>query len=163
MADIIFNIQKVEVSDDGATWVDLGATKGGGRFSQSVDNVEIRDDHHGDPVAILPRSANRTLNITLLDAKPENLALAFAGEVVNDASGNPIGASIPSLPTGVEKQVKITTQPVNGVQYEITIKRGRITGNSEISFTADDASGIPLEVKILSPTDGSNPVEIKKV
>jgi len=67
----------------------------------------------------------------------------------------------------VERKLKITTKPVNNTYYEITIERGLVTGESELSMTPDDASGIPLNVKVLTPSSDSEgeplePVTIEK-
>jgi len=70
--------------------------------------------------------------------------------------------TIPSLVTGVEKQVKITTRKVNNIQYEIKIPRALIKGNSTITFSNDDASSIPIEITVLTPASG-NPVTITKL
>ena len=156
MANLMFNIAKIEVSDDGTTWQDLGATQGGGRITQDVQEVEIQSDQNADPEAIISIRAPKTISVNLLDASPENLALAFGGTV----SGNVV--SIPNIVSGVEKQVKITTQPVNGVSFEILVARGKITGRSEINLNADNAAVIPLEIKVLSPESG-DPVTITKL
>ena len=164
MAELLFNISKVEVSDNGTDWQDLGATKGGGEFAQSPEIVEIRDDQHGDPIALITKAAGRTLKINLLNASYDNLALAFGGNVVIDeTTQEPLKVELPNLPGGVEKQVRITTQPVNGVFFQILIKRAKITGNSTISLSDGDATAIPLDIKVLATTDGSAPVEITKV
>lgn len=156
MADLMFNIEKIEVSDDGTTWTDLGATKGGGRITQDVQEVEIQSDQNADPEAIVAIRAPKTISVKLLNASPENLALAFGGTV----AGNIV--SIPNVLTGVEKQVRITTQPVNGVSFEILVARGKITGRSEINLNADNATVIPLEIKVLTPQTG-DPVTITKL
>lgn len=156
MADLLFNVSKVEISEDGSTWTDLGVTQGGARFTQDITETEIESDQNTDPEAVITVKAPKTLTLNLLDAKPENLALAFGGTVNGDA------VEIPKLVTGVEKQIRITTQPVAGVSFEITIPRAKITGRSEINLTKDNAATLPLEVKVLAPTTGA-PVTITKV
>lgn len=155
MADLMFSISKVEVSDNGTTWTDLGATKGGGRFTQDIETVEIQSDQASDPEAIIPVRAPKTISLNLYDAKPENLALAFGGTV----SGSDV--NIPSLVTGVTKQLKITTRAVNGVYFEILVQKAFITGRSEISLDARDSTAIPLEIRVLVPSSGA-PVKITK-
>lgn len=157
MAAFLFNVAKVEVSDDGTTWTDLGATKGGVSLNQSVETVEIYSDQSADPVEILVKKAPKNLNLNLLDASPSNLALAFGGTVAGSV------VSIPKLPTGATKQIKITTQDVGGVHFEILIKKGRITGESEINLTDSDATTVPLKIRVLEPDDQSDPVEITQV
>lgn len=157
MADLIFSISKIEIADVGGnTWTDLGVTKGGGRFVQDIEEVEIQSDQNSDPEAVVSIRAPKTVSVNLLDAKPENIALAFGGTV----SGNAV--NIPAIVNGVVKQVKITTKPINGVKYEILIARGKITGRSEITLDSRDATAIPLEIRVLSPATG-NPVTITKV
>jgi len=157
MADIMFSIFKVEWWDTSGTpgWRSLGVTKGGATFSQTIDKLDIKSDQSSDPVAKVVVRAPKTLRLNLLDASLDNLALAFGG--TKDGST----VKIPSLIPGVERKLKITTKPVNNTYYEITIERGLVTGESELSMTPDDASGIPLNVKVLTPSSGS-PVTIEK-
>ena len=159
MADIMFSIFKVEWWDTSGTpeWRSLGVTKGGATFSQTIDKLDIKSDQSSDPVAKVVLRAPKTLKLNLLDATPDNLALAFGGTVNADG----VTVEIPSLVTGVERAIKITTKTVNGTYYEIVIKRGFITGAAELSMTDMDASSIPLDVKILKPTSGA-PVTIEK-
>jgi len=159
MTDLMFSITSVKLSlDGGNTWpTDLGVTKGGATFSQTIDKLDIKSDQSSDPVAKVVLRAPKTLKLNLLDATPDNLALAFGGTVNVDG----VTVEIPSLVTGVECAIKITTKAVNGTYYEIVIKRGFITGAAELSMTDGDASSIPLDVKILKPTSGA-PVTIEK-
>jgi len=154
MADIMFSILKVEWWDT-SEWRSLGVTKGGATFSQTIDKLDIKSDQSSDPVAKVVVRAPKTLRLNLLDASLDNLALAFGG--TKDGST----VKIPSLIPGVERKLKITTKPVNNTYYEITIERGLVTGESELSMTSDDASAIPLNVKVLTPSSGS-PVTIEK-
>lgn len=164
MADLMFNISKVEVSDDGTVWTDLGATNGGATFSQSIETQEIYSDQSADPVEIMIRRAPKTVRVNLLNASADNLALAFAGTASDtDADSVNDKVTIPKLPSGITKQVKITTQSLNGYHYEILIKKGKITGESEISLSNNDATTIPLNIQVLEPDDASDPVEISKV
>ena len=160
MANLIFSIESVkldEVGKSNPTWaIDLGVTKGGGSFTQDVTSLEIMSDQASDPEAIIATQATKTITLNLLDATPSNLALAFGGS----AAGSVV--TIPSLVTGVEKQVKITTRKVNNIQYEIKIPRALIKGNSTITFSNDDASSIPIEITVLTPASG-NPVTITKL
>ncbi len=164
MAGLIFSIEKVLIDDvntTGTGWtdaVDLGVTKGGGSFTQDVTSLEIMSDQASDPEAIVATQATKTITLNLLDATPSNLALAFGG-AVDAVDTNKV--TIPSLVTGTEKAVKITTRKVNNVQYEIEIPRALIKGNSTITFSNDDASSIPIEITVLTPTSGS-PVTITK-
>jgi len=155
MPSLLFGISKVEISEDGTTWTDLGATKGGVEFTQDIEEREIMSDQSTDPVAVITTRAPKTLTINLLDATPNNLALAFGGTV----SSNTV--TIPAIVTGVEKQIKITTQQINNEKYVITIKRAKITGKSSIRLNSDDAATVPLDVKVLAPTTG-DPVTIEK-
>lgn len=154
-ATIAFGVEKVEVSDNGTTWTDLGATKGGVELTQDPDELEITSDQNSDPEAVIVKSARKTLTINLLNATPENLALAFGGTVSSDT------VNIPALVTGIEKQIRITTKAVGGYKFVITIARGKISGRSSIRLTNEDAVTIPLEVKILTPQSGS-PVTITR-
>lgn len=157
MADIMFSIFKVEWWDTSGTpqWRSLGVTKGGATFTQSIEKLDITNDQSGVPITKVVVRAPKTLRLNLLDASLDNLALAFGG--TKDGST----VKIPSLLPGVERKLKITTKPVNNTYYEITIERGLVTGESELSMTSDDASGIPLNVKVLTPSSGS-PVTIEK-
>lgn len=159
MADLMFSITSVKLSTDGGTtWsTDLGVTKGGATFSQTIDKLDIKSDQNTDPVAKVVLRAPKTLKLNLLDASPSNLALAFGGTVNVDG----VTVEIPSLVTGVERAIKITTKAVNNTYYEIIIKRGFITGAAELSMNDGDASAIPLDVKILKPTSGAS-VTIEK-
>lgn len=156
LASLVFNVNKVEVSDDGTTWVDVGATKGGATFTQGIETLDINDDQNSDPQASIPMSAPKTVKLNLLDAKPSNIALAFNGTVASNT------VSIPAVVTGVVKQVKITTQAVNSSQYEVLIKKGFITGESEIPLSNSDAVVIPITVEVLDSGDGY-PVVITKL
>lgn len=155
-ANLVFNVNKVEVSDDGTTWVDVGATKGGATFTQSINSVDIMDDQNSDPQASISVSAPKTVKLNLLDAKPSNIALAFNGTV------NANLVSIPAVVTGVVKQVRITTQPTNTAQYQVLIKKGFITGESEIALSNTDATVIGLTVEVMDSGDGY-PVTITKL
>lgn len=155
MPSLLFGISKVEISEDGTTWTDLGITKGGVEFTQDIEEREIMSDQSTDPVAVITVRAPKSLTINLLDATPSNLALAFGGTVSNNI------VTIPALVTGVEKQIRITTQPINNEKYVITIKKAKITGKSTIRLNSDDATVIPLDVKVLAPTSGA-PVTIEK-
>ena len=157
MADIMFSIFKVEWWDTSGTpqWRSLGVTKGGATFTQSIEKLDITNDQSGVPITKVVVRAPKTLRLNLLDASLDNLALAFGG--TKDGST----VKIPSLISGVERKLKITTKPVNNTYYEITIERGLVTGESELSMTSDDASSIPLNVKVLTPTAGA-PVTIEK-
>ncbi len=163
MANLIFSIESVkldEVGQSNPTWAtDLGVTKGGGSFTQDVTSLEIMSDQASDPEAIIATQATKTITLNLLDATPSNLALAFGGSVDTTDTNK---VTIPSLVTGVEKQVKITTRKVNNIQYEIKIPRALIKGNSTITFSNDDASSIPIEITVLTPASG-NPVTITKL
>jgi len=159
MADIMFSISSVKVSTDGTNWTDLGVTKGGATFTQSTDKLDIKSDQSGVPLVKLVLRAPKSLKLTLLDASLDNLALAFGGTKGTGGEANKV--KIPALIPGVERKIKITTKTVNGTYYEILISRGLITGESELSMTAGDASGIPLNVKVLTPTTGA-PVTIDK-
>jgi hypothetical protein len=156
MPDLLFSVSKVEVSNDGTTWTDLGVTRGGARLTQDVETIEITSDQNADPEAVVPVRAPKTITLNLLDAKPDNIALAFGGTV------NGSTVEIPAVLSGVEKQVRITTKAVNGVQFTITIPRALITGRSEINLTSDDAAVLPLEIRVLTPSSGA-PVTIAKV
>ena len=159
MADLMFSITSVKLSTDGGnTWpTDLGVTKGGATFSQTIDKLDIKSDQSSDPVAKVVLRAPKTLKLNLLDATPANLALAFGGTVNVDGAT----VEIPSLVTGVERAIKITTKPVNKVYYEIIVKRGLITGASELTMNSSDASAIPLDIKVLKPSSGAT-VTIEK-
>jgi hypothetical protein len=148
MPDLLFSVSKVEVSDDGVTWTDLGVTKGGARLTQDPENLEITSDQNADPEAVIPIRAVKTISLNLLDAKPENIALAFGGTVNGSA------VEIPAVLSGVEKQVRITTKPINGVNFTIEVPRASITGRSEINLTNDDAAVLPLEIRVLTPQSG---------
>ena len=156
MADLVFSVNKVEVSDDGTTWTDLGVTKGGATFTQSTETLDINSDQNSDPEASIPVSAPKTVRLNLLDAKPSNLALAFGGTVSTNT------VSIPNLVTGTTKQVRITTRAINSVQYQIHIKNGFITGESEIALSNTDAVVIPITVEVMDSSDGY-PVVITKL
>lgn len=156
MPDFLFGIEKVEVSDDGTTWTDLGVTRGGARLTQDIEEIEIQSDQNADPEAVIVVRAPKTITINLLDAKPENLALAFGGTVSENV------VTIPKVVEGVEKQVRIMTKPINGVKFQITIPRAKITGRSEINLARDEAAVVPLEIKVLAPETG-DPVTITKV
>ncbi|MGB4435051.1 MAG: hypothetical protein WBI45_06335 [Defluviitoga tunisiensis] len=159
-ANLIFSIASVKVgTKETETYgTDLGVTKGGGTLTQDITSVEIRSDQKSDPEAIIATQAPKTLTLNLLDASPENLALAFGGT----ATGSVV--TIPALVEGIEKGIKITTRTVNKVYYEIEIPRALIKGNSTITFGSDDASTIPLDVAVLKPaSDTYKPVTIKKI
>ena len=159
MADIMFSIFKVEWWNEDATpdakWEPLGVTKGGATFTQSIEKLDITSDQSGVPITKIVVRAPKTLRLNLLDASLDNLELAFGG--TKDGST----VKIPSLTRGLERKLKITTKPLNNTYYEITIERGLVTGESELSMTPDDASGIQLNVKVLTPSSGS-PVTIEK-
>lgn len=165
MANLIFSIESVKLDEVGKlnpNWeIDLGVTKGGGSFTQDVTSLEIMSDQASDPEAIIATQATKTITLNLLDATPSNLALAFGGSV-DTTDANEEKVTIPSLVTGVEKQVKIKTRKVNNIQYEIKIPRALIKGNSTITFSNDDASSIPIEITVLTPASG-NPVTITKL
>lgn len=156
-ANLIFSIASVKVGtkETGTYGTDLGVTKGGGTLTQDITSVEIRSDQKSDPEAIIATQAPKTITLNLLDATPENLALAFGGTVSTNT------VTIPALVEGIEKALKITTRTVNGVYYEIEIPRALVKGNSTITFNTDDASTIPLDISVLKPTSG-NPVIITK-
>jgi len=156
MADLVFSVNKVEVSDNGTNWTDLGVTKGGATFTQSTETLDINSDQYSDPEASIPVSAPKTVRLNLLDAKPDNLALAFGGTASTNA------VSIPKLVTGTTKQVRITTRAINSVQYQIHIKNGFITGESEIVLSNTDAVVIPITVEVMDSGDGY-PVVITKL
>ena len=164
MADIMFSIFKVEWWDEDATepdWKPLGVTKGGATFTQSIEKLDITSDQSGVPITKIVVRAPKTLRLNLLDASLDNLELAFGG--TKDGST----VKIPSLIPGVERKLRITTKPINNTYYEITIERGLVTGESELSMTPDDASGIQLNVKVLTPSSDSEeeplePVTIEK-
>jgi len=168
MADIMFSIFKVEWWNKDATnpdWEPLGVTKGGATFTQSIEKLDITSDQSGVPITKIVVRAPKTLRLNLLDASLDNLALAFGGEKGTGEASNVV--KIPALISGVERKLKITTKPVNNTYYEITIERGLVTGESELSMTPDDASGIPLNVKVLTPSSDSEgeplePVTIEK-
>jgi len=153
---LVFSVNKVEVSDDGENWTDLGVTKGGATFTQSTETLDINSDQNSDPEASIPTASPKTVRLNLLDAKPSNLALAFGG------TANTNTVSIPKLVTGTTKQVRITTRAINSAQYEIHIKKGFITGESEIALSNTDAVVIPITVEVLDSGDGY-PVVIKKI
>jgi hypothetical protein len=163
--DLMFSINKVYLNATetpkaqqtaGNEWTDLGDTKGGANFSQSVDKIEITDDQNTDPIAIIPTAAPKTATINVINASPENLALAFAGDVIGD------DVTIPSLIEGVERALIIQTREINGTHYEIYIPRAYITGESEISLSPDDATTLTLNIQVLKPSSG-DPVTITKV
>ncbi len=153
--NLVFNVSKVEVWGT-SSYDDLGVTKGGATFSQSVNTLDVTDDQDSDAIASIVLEAPKVLKLNLLDATPSNLALAFGGTVV----GNVV--SIPALVTGTTKKIKVTTRPVNGVKYEIEIKNGFITGESEIALSNSDAVTLGLTVEVMASED-NKPVTIKKV
>jgi len=162
--DLLFSINKVFVNDaetsfaqqpSGSVWTDLGDTKGGANFSQSVEKIEIMDDQATDPLAIIPTKAPKSATVNLINASPDNLALAFSGTVTGDQ------VDIPSLINGTEKALIIQTRMINNVYYEIYIPRAFITGESEISLSPDDATSLTLNIQVMKPASGS-PVVIKK-
>jgi len=156
-ASLMFSIASVKIDTVGQSSfaTDLGVTKGGATLTQSVEKIDIKSDQNSDPVAKVILKAPKTLKLNLLDASPSNLALAFGGEVNADT------VEIPNLVAGTEKAIKITTKPVNKVYYEIIVKRGLITGASELTMNSSDASAIPLDIKVLKPSSGA-PVTIEK-
>jgi len=156
-ASLMFSIASVKVDTVGQSSfaTDLGVTKGGATLTQSVDKIDIKSDQNSDPVAKVILKAPKTLKLNLLDATPTNLALAFGGTVNVDT------VEIPNLVAGTEKAIKITTKTVNKVYYEIIVKRGLITGASELTMNSSDASAIPLDIKVLKPSSGA-PVTIEK-
>lgn len=155
--NLVFNVSKVEVWNTAtSSYDDLGVTKGGATFSQSVNTLDVTDDQDSDAIASIVLEAPKVLKLNLLDATPSNLALAFGGTV----EGNVV--SIPALVTGATKKIKVTTRPVNGVKYEIEIKNGFITGESEIVLSNSDAVTLGLTVEVMA-SDDNKPVTIKKV
>lgn len=156
-ASLMFSIESVKIDTVGQSSfaTDLGVTKGGATLTQSVDKIDIKSDQNSDPVAKVILKAPKTLKLNLLDASPSNLALAFGGAVNVDT------VEIPNLVAGTEKAIKITTKPVNKVYYEIIVKRGLITGASELTMNSSDASAIPLDIKVLKPSSGAT-VTIEK-
>ena len=155
--NLVFNVSKVEVwNTDRSEYDDLGVTKGGATFSQSVNTLDVTDDQDSDAIASIVLEAPKVLKLNLLDATPSNLALAFGGTAVGDV------VSIPALVTGTTKKIKVTTRPVNGVKYEIEIKKGFITGESEIALSNSDAVTLGLTVEVMASDDGK-PVTIKQV
>jgi hypothetical protein len=140
--------------------VSLGYTQGGGTLNQEISELEIRADQTSDPVTILIQNTTKTLSLNLLEATPENLAMAFAGKV---ASGDETTMEFERLPAGLTKSVYIKTKSVDGTYYEIKILKAKIKGNSSISFSGDDATVIPVEMVILAPdASGASPVKIVK-
>jgi hypothetical protein len=138
--------------------VDLGYTQGGGTLSQEVTELEVRADQASDPVTTLIKDSTKTLNFTLLNVTPANLALAFAGEV--DVS-DPNTMNFSRLPSGVVKSVYIKTKTVDGKYFEVKIPKAKIKGNSSVSFSADNATNLPVEMTILTPdTTGVEPIKI---
>jgi len=158
-ASLMFSIASVKIDTVGQSSfaTDLGVTKGGATLTQSVDKIDIKSDQNSDPVAKVILKAPKTLKLNLLDASPSNLALAFGGAVNVDG----VTVEIPNLVAGTEKAIKITTKPVNNVYYEIIVKRGLITGASELTMNSSDASTIPLDIKVLKPSSGAT-VTIEK-
>jgi len=155
--NLVFNVSKVEVwNTDRSEYDDLGVTKGGATFSQSVNTLDVTDDQDSDAIASIVLEAPKVLKLNLLDATPSNLALAFGGTAVGKV------VSIPALVTGTTKKIKVTTRPVNGVKYEIEIKKGFITGESEIALSNSDAVTLGLTVEVMASDDGK-PVTIKQV
>lgn len=154
--NLVFNISKVEVWNTGtSSYDDLGVTKGGATFSQSVNTLDVTDDQDSDAIASVILEAPKVLKLNLLDATPSNLALAFGGTVADNV------VSIPSLVTGTTKKIRVTTRPVNGVKYEIEIKNGFITGESEIALSNSDTVTLGLTVEVMA-SDDNKPVTIKK-
>jgi len=155
--NLVFNVSKVEVwNTDRSEYDDLGVTKGGATFSQSVNTLDVTDDQDSDAIASIVLEAPKVLKLNLLNATPSNLALAFGGT----AAGKVV--SIPALVTGTTKKIKVTTRPVNGVKYEIEIKKGFITGESEIALSNSDAVTLGLTVEVMA-SDDDKPVTIKQV
>ncbi|HPM21615.1 MAG TPA: hypothetical protein PLY35_10270, partial [Thermotogota bacterium] len=106
------------------------------------------------------KKAPKTLTLNLLDLKAANLAIAFAGTVGTGALADTV--TIPNLPDGIERAVKIVTVAIGstGKQLEIIIPRCKFKGNSELSLNRDDASTLPLEGTVLAPNSGA-PMQMK--
>ncbi|HPB87824.1 MAG TPA: hypothetical protein PLP59_09905 [Thermotogota bacterium] len=171
MADFAFNIESVNIAAASslttlATWptgvltVDLGKTRGGGSIRQEVEEFIVESDQSADPEYVGIKKAPKTLTLNLLDLKAANLAIAFAGTVGTGALADTV--TIPNLPDGIERAVKIVTVAIGstGKQLEIIIPRCKFKGNSELSLNRDDASTLPLEGTVLAPNSGA-PMQMK--
>jgi len=163
--DMMFNIQEIYVGKATtlklANWTNaakLGKTQGGGSFTQEIEKIVVQSDQSADPEHIAIKRATKTLKLNLLEAKPDNLALAFGAEYENNSDT----INIASLPEGIEKSIKIVTRDIGGYHFEIEIARAMIEGNAELSFSSDNTTVIPLTATILSPESG-DPVRIKRV
>jgi len=181
MANVIYNIEEVKVFDymQGGTVTDwtpeaedteskgfdkrlaaatsLGMTQGGGTLNQEVTEIEVRSDQCADPLTILTKEAKKTLTLNLLEATPETLKYAFAGEANGDMM------SFKRLPEGMVKSVYIRTKSVDGTYFEFRILKAKMKGNSSINFGADEVTKFPVEMTILSPDDeNSEPIRFYK-
>ena len=155
--NLVFDISKAEIwNTETEQYDDLGVTKGGATFSQTVNTMDITDDQDSDALASIILEAPKTFKLNLLNASPTNLALAFGGTAASDT------VSIPSLVTGKTKKIKVTTKAVNGYKYEIEIKNAFITCESEITLSNADAATLALTIEVLA-SDDDKPVTIKQV
>ena len=147
MADIAIALEKIEVSDDGSTWTDLGKTKGGAIFRQTPTEVEIESDQDVDPIAVLTTGLRREIEANLIDCNPSNLAFVFGGTVAGDVVTLPNTAS-----EGVTKQVKLTTKAISGYKFEILIPKGRLKPEGEITINNEGNAVVKLSIVALADT-----------
>lgn len=154
MANIVFNVSKVEYRNSGtmkdavnaSDWVDIGVTQGGVTLAFELNQLEIPSDQHMDPEAILATSAPKTITYNLLDLKKENLALVLGGTVDGSA------VNIATAPTMTNKGFRITTVSASGLsQLTILVPKSTIIPGSTLNFNNSGAAIGVLTTKVLAP------------
>ena len=154
MANIVFNVSKVEYRNSGtmkdavnaSDWVDIGVTQGGVTLAFELNQLEIPSDQHMDPEAILSTSAPKTITYNLLDLKKENLALILGGTVDGSA------VNIATAPIMTNKGFRITTVSASGLsQLTILVPKSTIVPGSTLNFNNSGAAIGVLTTKVLSP------------
>jgi hypothetical protein len=157
----------------GGTWAKLGFTKEPVKLAYEDEEHEIEVEEVLMAIGRKKIGESAMIETVLAEVTADYLQLGLGGTVTTTAAGAG-QKGFEQLLAGENSEKTIYTIGFEGIRYNSTgvplpIRFGfyrctfRLNGELLFSRRSDDYTGVPLQVKALSPTDGSKPIWMQRI
>lgn len=121
--------------------------------SKTINDIMAWQSFH--PIASRVTGADFTVGFEIMEWDANTLPLAFGGGVITEPTADHYKFT-PSDPSVLDERALVLDVHDGNTVYRYVFPRGYQTGNLDTAFTRDDPAVLPIEFKVLAPTDGTN-------
>lgn len=130
-------------------------SEAGPSLSNAKEINEIRAWQSFQPIASRVTSADFTVKFEIMEWDANTLPLAFGGGVITEPTADHYKFT-PADPSVLDERALILDVHDGTVVWRYVFPRGYQTGSLDTTFNRDNPALLPVEFKVLAPTDGTN-------